>query len=417
MRSQPGVACCSNTDNVLKTFLRLYIDSYRGLSRPAWLLALVMLVNRTGAMVLPFLGLYMTQALGFSIREVGIVLACFGLGAITGSWLGGWLTDRFGNFWVQALSLLAAIPLFLVLPVFTSVHTLAAGIYILSVVTESFRPANSVSVARYARPENITRAFSLNRMAINLGFSVGPALGGFLASISYHWIFYGNALGAFAAAVIFVLFFYQRKGANRTKTTSHSDTTETAANRSPYRDWPFLLFSLLCCGYAICFFQLLNTLPLFYQKAHALDEQQVGLILGFSGLVVVVFEMLLVHMAERRFTYATSIAVGTVLSAVSFAILPLPGGYWMLYASIFLLSISEILAMPFMASVAVKRASRQNQGAYMGLNALAFSAAHVFSPFLGTRIADAYGFSILWSGTAVVLVGIAAGFYLLVKKM
>src|SRR3546814_10382384 len=86
----------------MKTFLRLYIDSYQGLSRPAWLLALVMLVNRTGAMVLPFLGLYMTQALDFSIREVGIVLACFGLGAITGSWLGGWLTDSFGNFWVQA---------------------------------------------------------------------------------------------------------------------------------------------------------------------------------------------------------------------------------------------------------------------------------------------------------------------------
>src|SRR5690606_4523665 len=252
----------------MKTLLRLYIDSYRGLSRPAWLLALVMLVNRTGAMVLPFLGLYMTQALGFSIREVGVVLACFGLGAITGSWLGGWLTDRFGNFWVQALSLLAAIPIFLVLPVFTSVGPLAVAIYILSVVTESFRPANSVSVARYARPENITRAFSLNRMAINLGFSVGPALGGFLASISYPWIFYGNAIGSFAAAVIFVLFFYNRKGTVRNKAPEAAHTTSPSGIRSPYRDWPFVVFSLLCCAYAICFFQLLNTVPLFYQRAH-----------------------------------------------------------------------------------------------------------------------------------------------------
>lgn len=368
-------------------------------------------------MVLPFLGLYMTQALGFSIREVGIVLACFGLGAISGSWLGGWLTDRFGNFWIQALSLIASVPLFLILPLFTSVNTLAIGIYVLSVVTESFRPANSVSVARYARPENITRAFSLNRMAINLGFSVGPALGGFLASISYHWIFYGNAIGAFAAAVIFVLFFYRRKATRRTKRTTHSTTLPDTMNRSPYRDWPFLLFSLLCCGYAICFFQLFNTLPLFYQKAHTLNEQQIGLILGFSGLVVVVFEMVLVHMAERRITHAASIAMGTALSAVSFALLPLSAGLWILYASIFLLSISEILAMPFMASVAVKRASRQNQGAYMGLNALAFSTAHVFSPFLGTRIADTFGFDVLWSGTALVLVGISVAFYFVVKKM
>ncbi len=65
------------------------------------MLALVMLINRTGAMVLPFLSIYMTQALNFTIKEVGVVLACFGLGAVTGSWLGGWLTDRYGNFWVQ----------------------------------------------------------------------------------------------------------------------------------------------------------------------------------------------------------------------------------------------------------------------------------------------------------------------------
>ncbi len=400
----------------MKELLRIYIDSYRGLSKPAWMLALVMLINRTGAMVLPFLGIYMTQALGFTIKEVGVVLACFGLGAITGSWLGGWLTDRFGNFWVQSLSLLCSAPLFLVLPLFTTVEALAIAIFILSVVTETFRPANSVSVARYARPENITRAFSLNRMAINLGFSVGPALGGFLASFSYHWIFYGNALGASIATVVFVLFFYKRKGNTRSSAIDTA-TSQNPAPRSPYRDWVFLLFSLLCCIYAICFFQLLSTLPLFYQKAHFLDEKQVGIILGFSGFVVVVFEMILVHIAERRLSYATSIFWGTILCAVSFAFLPIPTGYWILYASIFLLSISEILAMPFMASVAVKRSSRQTQGAYMGLNALAFSAAHVFSPFLGTRIADHYGFNILWWGTAVVLVVVAIGFNAVVRRM
>lgn len=380
------------------------------------MLALVMLVNRTGAMVLPFLGIYMTQALGFSIPEAGIVLACFGLGAVTGSWLGGWLTDRFGNFWVQTLSLLVSVPLFLIVPLFTTVETLAVTIYVLSVVTESFRPANSVSVARYARPENITRAFSLNRMAINLGFSIGPALGGFLAAISYNWIFYGNALGAFLASLVFIFFFYKRKGTVRAKSTGDASAS-AAPSRSPYRDWPFLLFSLLCCIYAICFFQLLSTLPLFYQKGHALNEKQVGIILGFSGFVVVIFEMLLVHIADRRLTYATSIFWGTVLCAVSFALLPIPTGYWILYASIFLLSISEILAMPFMASVAVKRASRKTQGAYMGLNALAFSAAHIFSPFLGTRIADNYGFNTLWWITAGILLIISFAFYAVVKRM
>lgn len=401
----------------MKVFLRLYINTYRGLSPAAWMLALVMLVNRTGAMVLPFLGVYMTNALGFGIREVGIVLAAFGIGAVIGSWLGGWLTDRFGNFSIQSVSLLLSVPLFLAIPLFTTVASLAAMIAVLSIVTESFRPANSVSVARYAKPENITKAFSLNRMAINLGFSVGPAMGGLLASISYQWIFYGNALGSLFAAAIFIAYFRNKSEHPKRQRTPSEAPADALPPLSPYRDRRYITFSVLCFAYAMCFFQLLSTLPLFYQKAHFMDEKQVGYILGFSGLVVVLFEMLLVHLAERRLTYASSIALGILLCGLSFALLPLAPGLFMLYLSIFLLSISEIFAMPFMASVAIKRSTYQTQGAYMGLNALAFSAAHVFSPFLGTNVADMWGFSTLWWGTAAVLVATSVLAYYVVKRL
>lgn len=376
-----------------------------------------MLVNRTGAMVLPFLGVYMSNVLDFGIREVGIVLASFGIGAVIGSWLGGWLTDRFGNFIIQSTSLVLAAPLFLIIPLFTNVTSLAIAIAILSVVTESFRPANSVSVARYAKPENITKAFSLNRMAINLGFSVGPAMGGLLASISYQWIFYGNAIGTLFAAAIFIAYFVKKRERPKHERNIAADTPVEIVPLSPYRDRRYISFSILCFAYAVCFFQLLSTLPLFYQNAHLMDEKQVGYILGFSGFVVVLFEMLLVHLAERRLTYASSIFLGILLCGVSFALLPLASGLLMLYVSIFLLSISEIFAMPFMASVAIKRSTYHTQGAYMGLNALAFSAAHVFSPFLGTTVADVWGFSTLWWGTAVVLTITSVYAYYLVKRL
>ncbi len=178
----------------MRALIRLYINSYKGLSPAAWLLALVMLINRAGSMVIPFLGIYMSSELGFSKTQIGLVLGCFGLGSVCGSWLGGWLTDKFGNFKVQAWSLILVIPLFLVLPLFRTFEGLAMMIFFLTLVADVFRPANSVSVARYAKPENITRAYSLNRMAVNLGFSIGPALGGFLAKFSYNWIFYGNAI-------------------------------------------------------------------------------------------------------------------------------------------------------------------------------------------------------------------------------
>ncbi|WP_207425949.1 MFS transporter [Pedobacter sp. SYSU D00535] len=399
----------------MKTLLQLYLNSYKGLSKSAWMLATIMLINRSGAMVIPFLGVYMTQDLGFSIKATGTVLSCFGIGAVTGSWLGGWLSDRMGHFPIQLSCLLLCIPVFCVLPGLTNPVSLAVGVFILSLITETFRPANSVSIASYTSPENITKAFSLNRMAMNLGFSIGPALGGFLAAYSYHLLFYGNALSSGLAGLVFYLYFRDRKASRRAKNASGSSGSSKA--RSPWRDGQFIFFSFLCCLYSICFFQLLSTLPLFYREAHALSEQSIGLILAFSGLVVFSLEMVLVHLAERRLSTTSVIVLGTLLCGLSFLMLLLPGKYLVLYTSIFVLCVSEILAMPFMATVTLQRAAKETQGAYMGMNSLAFSAAHVVSPFLGTRIADNFGFGTLWWSTGVASFVTALGFWWIIRRM
>lgn len=400
----------------MKRFLTIYLDSYRGLSRPAWMLALVIFINRSGAMVLPFLGIYMTQALHFSMKEAGTVLSCFGLGAVTGSWLGGWLTDKVGHFKVQTTSLLLSVPMFCILPLFKTVETLAVGIFVLSVITDSFRPANSVSVAYYAKPENITRAFSLNRMAINLGFSIGPALGGLLALISYDWLFYGNAIGAILAGVLFFFYFRNRKG-NEEVLKKETNPEDVQKEISPYKDKQFILFNILTALYAICFFQLLSTLPLFYKEIHTLTEADIGMLLAYSGLVVFALEMLLVHIAERKMTSAQVIILGTILCGVSFSMLVLPGKFVLLYVSMFFLCISEILVMPFVATVTVQRSGTTNRGAYMGFGALAYAVAHIVSPYCGTRIASFYGFDVLWLLTGVITILTAIGFYFVMKKM
>lgn len=401
----------------MKEFFRLYLEAYRGLSTPAWMLALVMLINRSGAMVIPFLGVYMVNHLNFSIEDTGTVLSCFGIGAVSGSFLGGWLTDKVGHFKVQLFSLILTVPMFFLLPELNTVLKLAIGVFILSIISETFRPANSVSIANYSRPDNIIRSFSLNRMAVNLGFSIGPALGGFLAAVSYTFLFYGNAVAAFLSALLFFLYFRNRKGNEKKAVDQESLTIDPGTSRSPYKDGLFIAFSMLSCIYAICFFQLLSTLPLYYRTIYKLTEADIGIILAFSGMVVFLFEMLLVHIAEKRMTARTVIVWGVLLCSLSFFILNLTNGIWVLYLAMFVLCISEILAMPFMSTVTLQRSSLKTRGAYMGINALSFSAAHVFSPFAGTRIAAAYGFETLWYGTTVVLLLTAAGFLLVMKKM
>ena len=124
----------------------------------------------------------------------------------------------------------------------------------LSTIAETFRPANSVSIATYSKKENLTRAFSLNRMALNLGFSIGPALGGLLAAISYQLLFYGNGLSVMLAGVVFYWYFRYRQNGSRKSSPNKIKTSKVKGGVSPWKDKRFLAFSVLCCFYSISFF-------------------------------------------------------------------------------------------------------------------------------------------------------------------
>ncbi|MHC5308569.1 MFS transporter [Myroides sp. LJL116] len=408
----------------MRKIIQIYIDSYRGLSSASWMLSIVMLINRSGSMVLPFLGVYMTKELNFTQTQIGYVLACFGVGSIFGSTIGGWITDKIGNYKVQYMSLLCSIPIFIMLPHFTSVIGLALMMLVQSTVSEMFRPANSVAITMYAKPENITRAFSLNRMAVNLGFSIGPAMGGFLAAFSWALLFYVNAFAAFVAAIVFIYFFRNRKTnkeilkeMQQEQDNQKEIQLEEVPGISPYKDKPFLLYSFFCTLYAIAFLQLLSTLPIFYDKVGGLGEIEIGLVLGYSGLLIFLTEMLLVYVAERHLSLRNAIVYGVVISAFGYAILAFDYSLIAIYISMSILCLSEMLAMPFTATVTAMRAGTQNKGAYMGVNGLVFAIGFIVAPILGTKVATDYGYSTLWLLTALLVVISAIGLHYSIKKM
>lgn len=384
--------------------LRIYADSFKGLSKEAWMLSIVMLINRSGSMVLPFLGVYMTDQLEFSIKESGLVLSFYGVGSVIGSWLGGYFTDKFGEYRVQSTSLFLSAPLFLLIPIFTSVEGMALIILLQSIISETFRPANSVAITKYARPENLTRAFSLNRMAINLGFSIGPALGGILSSVSYELLFITNAVGAVLAGIFYVRFFRKRHKIYQKKMKEKPLVKETTEKeRSPYRDSPFLVYCLLCAIFSVCFFQFFNTIPIFYKEVAHLDQKSIGYILGYSGFIIVVLEMLVVNFADKYLTIAKTLLYGILMCAAAYAMLAINHHISLIMLSISILSVGEILVLPFMSTITALRSGKTNQGAYMGLNGMTFSISFIITPLLGTSVASDLGFNTLWIGSGVVL--------------
>lgn len=394
-----------------------YINTFKGLSREAWMLSIVMLINRSGSMVLPFLGVYMTDHLKFSLENAGIVLSFYGIGSVLGSWLGGFLTDKFGEYYIQSWSLFLSAPIFLIIPFFPSVEMMAVLIFLQSTISDTFRPANSVAITKYARPENLTKAFSLNRMAVNLGFSIGPALGGVLSGISYNFLFVFNFIGAVIAGVIYIIFFRKRNKIFREKKKSETTEVVKKTGKSPYKDYPFLLYSILCTIFAICFFQFFNTIPLFYKDVAKLSQSTIGFILGYSGFIIVLLEMPLVSIAERTLKIPQILFLGAVLAGLSYLMLIFGSNIVWLILSMTVLCIAEIWALPFMSTVTALRSENGNKGAYMGVNGIAFSFSFIITPFLGTYVVSQFGFDSLWYGSFAVLAISAVLLYIVVKKM
>jgi len=403
----------------MKLFFQRYLNTYRGLSKESWLLSLVMLINRSGAMVMPFMGIYLHQELGYHLVDVGLALSTYGVGSLIGSWFGGWLCDRIGNYKTQLVSLFAATPLYFILPYFTSLVAISIALFFLSIAFETFRPANSVAITRYAKKENITRAFSLNRMAMNLGFSIGPAIGGFLSEYSFYLLFFINGFACIVAAIVFIIFFRTRKARNP-KMNEHSFSSQyeqQQPTRSPYSDTYFLLFTLFCAFFAISFFQLLNTLPLFLEQGVGLSKNGIGMVMGFSGLVIVLLEMPVVSLVERKYTIVQVMVWGTVCTALSFLFYVIDKSIFMIYVAMILLSIGEILVMPFMSTITALRSGVKNKGSYMGVNGVSMGIGLIVSPYLGTLVASKFGFDVLWMGTFILLLFAAWGYKYTISKM
>ncbi|NEM98694.1 MFS transporter [Pontibacter burrus] len=407
----------------MKKILRLYSNAFGGLSRSAWMLSLIMFINRSGAMVIPFLGVYLTEALGFTMKEAGIILSIYGLGAVCGGFLGGWLTDKIGHFKVQFFSLTVGGSLYFMFLFLEKFEHIAIGVFVLSLVNDMLRPANASSIAHYAKPENVTRAFSLNRMALNLGFSIGPALGGMVAAISYKYLFVGDAVGCMMAGLFFYIYFRNKQGhrpQQKVKTDAIvNDATPTLSEKvkSPYTDNLYLVFVLLNAGFAMLFFQLFSTLPLYYRQIYALPEQSIGGLLALNGLIVFMIEMIFVYLIGDKIKKSWLIPIGVLVLGSSFAILNLGHHIFLLYIAMTLLSFSEILVMPFMATISVERSNNSNRGAYMGLYTISYAAAHVVAPYMGTTIAARHGFDTLWWVLSAFAIVVSVGLYFVVKRI
>jgi predicted MFS family arabinose efflux permease len=389
---------------------RLYREAFSGLSKQIWLLALITLINRSGTMVLPFLTVYLTKELRWDYAQTGWAMSCIGAGSLVGSFLGGWLTDRIGYFRVILGSLLMGGLLFFVLMQVETLPLFCLTGFVLSTAADAFRPANFVAVSTYSTPENRTRSMSLIRMAVNLGFGVGPAVGGLVAfHWGYDWLFVLDGATCIGAALAFGVLLPNPRAPQKPTDPLDAPTEDKAEKPlsapSPYRDGPYMFFLLLMVLNAVSFMQLFHSLPVYFKEKLLLGEDWIGWLMALNGLLIVAVEMPMVFVLENRFRAYRLVGLGMVLMGLSYVVYPLFGAYFpVALLSVLLITFGEMATFPFSNGFVMSRATEGNRGRYMGAYSMSFATANIIAPTLGLNVAGAWGFDALWLTVAAMSV-------------
>jgi predicted MFS family arabinose efflux permease len=386
----------------MKKLFKNYINTFGGLSKEVWWLALITIVNRAGTMVIPFLSLYLTESLEIDISNVGWVMTCYGLGSLVGSWLGGKLTDTFGYYKVMFFSIVTTGLLFFWLQTLTTFQSFCWGIFIVMIVADTFRPAMFVALNAYSKPENRTRSLTLIRLAINLGFFVAPPVGGLIiVAIGYSGLFWVDGVTCILAGFLLLKVLNPKK-------VTELDIIKVENPESVYKDKAFWIFFLAMFIFAFVFLQYFSTMPLYYRNVYKLSEFEIGLLLGISGLVIFIFEMPLIQwLTEQKKTNTYYVFIGLILTALSFVVLNLTSWIGVLVIGILLMTIGEMIAFPFSNSFAAQRAKKGNQGEYMALYSISFSFAHIFGHNSGMQMIDKFGFETAWNiMTIIAFIGV-----------
>lgn len=359
-------------------------------------------------MAVPFMGLYVTQALHRPAADAGIIISLFGVGSILGATVGGKLTDMFGFRPVQILSSLIGGVLFLFFSQVEHFNTLCLLAFVISFFSEAFRPANFAAIAAYALPGKETRSYSLNRLATNIGWAVGVSMGGIIASFNYKLLFIVDGVVGVLVAMAILVFLPAIKGFRK----AVKEKIKHQVIRKPWQDGLFIKFMLLTSIFATCFFLMFRVVPVFFKEIWYLNEATIGLILGLNGVLIAVFEMVMISNIENKKSAIFYIITGVLIVAFSFGVLMLPKFLPLVLAllSVILFTIGEMLALPFINTFVIGRSNEFNRGQYAAGYTLSWSVAQVIGPTTGFYLADKLNYDALWAIIVVMLLLCAYGY-------
>lgn len=380
------------------------------LSRAVWLLLAVAVIGWAGRLVMPFITLYMTSYVGLPVAGAAAIMSLFGLGGIIAVLVAGWLIDRLGATVVMFAAILGTgFFALLIAASETRVLPVSALILLLGFCSQAMAPAFNALISTLVPAARLRSVYSLMYMCMNIGFMLGPLLGGWVMQASYRLLFVAEAsLMAIAAVFTIPILLRYRRGAVAPSTPPSERPAAVTASlpvvrpvgfRQVFTDRVFMIMCGLNIVYMMIYMQPQITLPVIMQE-EGYTIAQYGLLLSFNGALVVMFQLLADRLG-RRASEGRLLALAMLITGVGVTGHLFGTSIWIHALCVMIWTAGELLNMPVATNVAAQIAPQRLRGRYMGVFTTSTNFAHFLGPLIGGGVLSLFGTTGLWLGCGV----------------
>jgi MFS family permease len=269
----------------------------------------------------------------------------------------------------------------------------------LSIASEAVRPASMAVVADLVKPGQRKAAFALTRLAINLGMSVGPALGGYLATFSFRSIFVVNGSSSILAGTL-LLFALRRAPIHRGGAEVEPDGPIALPSKRAWSDRRLLFFIAAVFPVGLVFFQHISSMALYLVRDLRLSALDYGLFFTLNTLLIVALEVP-INSATAHWPHRRTLAIGAFLSGAGFGALAFAWDFWSVAATVVIWTVGEMFFFPALGAYLTDIAPRARRGEYMGLAGMAMNLSMAVGLWAGSAVLDRFGGRTLWLGAFV----------------
>lgn len=343
------------------------------------------LINKAGTFIVPYLTLVLLREFHLSEPEAARVLFAYGAGSIVSILAGGALTDRLGRRRTLMVSLFGSGGLALCLGFAPSVSVFVPLLVALGFVADLYRPAASAIVSDLLDSNQRATGYASLRLAVNLGFFVGMALGGVIADWHWRLLFIGDGATTLAYGIVVWLRIPETRPVTAEKEAAPAAPGAREAPRAetetPWRDGVFMSVCVCSVLFSMIFFSDMTVLPLTVTVSAGYPAAVYGLLVGLNGLLIALFEISVVAALQHRRRLRLA-ALGAGLCGLGFGLTGLLLHWsWFLFA-ILLSTAGEILTSPQQMAFVADWAPPRARGRYLALYQATWSVSLALNPIL-----------------------------------